>query len=142
MQLKKLKKKQTMKVSNMETAFDKWMKDIDNCPVFEKIYNTYIRDTFSDCTNNILYRLFHFVRMESFRAGQKSERDKHRWIPITERNPTKDDGHFCKCNDGTEYVEVIVKDIHNDVYADGYCLNKQSWVPNNLYIDWQPLPEV
>jgi hypothetical protein len=30
------------------------------------------------------------IQHESFRAGAQSERDKHRWIPITERLPEPD----------------------------------------------------
>jgi hypothetical protein len=29
---------------------------------------------------------------QAFEAGQQSERDKHRWIPVTERLPTEKDG--------------------------------------------------
>jgi len=64
---------------------------------FEEYSKTYssktqsLYDTIGAVSKFLIPDLDRF-RQESYGAGQQSERDKHRWIPVTERYPNEHDG--------------------------------------------------
>lgn len=86
-------------------------------------------------------------RQESYEAGQQSERDKHRWIPVTERLPTEKDGQKCSVYVGKKEelhkncVSVLTSDCIR-VSQECFDLDKKEFCINNDAIaKWQPLPE-
>lgn len=85
-------------------------------------------------------------RQESYEAGQQSEREKHRWIPVTERLPTKHDGKP-EYEGDERYTRIIV-------HITEYYGKKWDRVMEIRFFEgtdfsqfcykfdkWQPLPE-
>ncbi|VVB60745.1 Uncharacterised protein [uncultured archaeon] len=57
------------------------------------------------------------VLQVGYEAGQQSERDKHRWIPVTERLPTENDGK--PEYEGDERYTRIIVHIKNIMVKNG-----------------------
>ena len=91
-----------------------------------------------------------------YEAGQQSERDKHRWIPVTERLPDEYEVVFIKykgCND--EIKTCAGYYAHYAPSEDEIGYGENMYIPyfdddDDHYsmlsyyeiISWQPLPEV
>lgn len=94
------------------------------------------------------------ISREAFQAEQQSERDKNRWIPVTERLPTEKDGVVSKVGEwdfgfgnidddyvGDKIISVLTSDgktSHENIYD----FDKKEFTANYNVIKWQPLPEV
>lgn len=80
-------------------------------------------------------------RQESYEAGQQSEREKHRWIPVTERLPTKHDGET-ELYEAHNTVEVLIKRYIDGKYYYTVCLFflDTNTFPLDCVVSWQPLP--
>ena len=75
---------------------------------------------------------------DAFEAGQQSERNKHRWIPVTERLPTEKDGDY---DNEHNCVIVNVKFSDNSV-SSAFCdLSEKYFECLRKPVSWQPLPE-
>lgn len=83
---------------------------------------------------------------EAYKAGQQSERDKYRWIPVTERLPTENDGKP-EYEGDERYTRIIV-------HITEYYGKKWDRVMEIRFFEgtdfsqfcykfdkWQPLPE-
>jgi hypothetical protein len=105
------------------TEFDKWYNDYSLCRDDEHITR--------------------WSMEKAFEAGAQSERDKHRWIPVTERLPETGVRVFIKSEFRAMQIglllEVSISNIsmfiwHDDNYV-GICES------HDKVISWQPLPE-
>jgi hypothetical protein len=68
------------------------------------------------------------------KAGIESEKEKHRWIPVTERLPEDDEQILTKSRDGSILMMFYYKKQFC-LYIDG-----QNCCANDIIV-WQPLPE-
>jgi hypothetical protein len=104
------------------TAFEKWIES-DATTDFMEASEKHIKDS----KNMDMFKII-------FEAGAQSERDKHRWIPITERLP-EDDEHVLGLSSE--------KGVFICAYVSGYgWAGDSDFDPCTDIVAWQPLPGV
>ena len=81
------------------------------------------------------------------KAGIESEQEKRRWIPTTERLPTKEDGEVIRSyaydSSVVYYIVVIIKTKElNYSIPSKFYFDKNNFSDKYTVIAWKPLPEV
>jgi len=82
-----------------------------------------------------------------YSAGEKSEREKYRLIPVTERLPNENDGEVHKnCGWGERHCDFIkvLASLEGEKYLSTELFNltdEKFEVNDNTVIAWKPLPE-
>jgi hypothetical protein len=101
------------------TEFDKWYNDYSLCRDDEHITR--------------------WSMEKAFEAGAQSERDKHRWIPVTERLPEDGILVLAKFHQNEEYKEHY--EIVQQFNKNWYNMIMEHPFSESEPIAWQPLPE-
>ena len=111
-----------------------------------KEFEKWFRDIYRCCDEDSVLCAFEKDSQDAFEAGQQSERNKHRWIPVTERLPTENDGKP-EYEGDERYTRIIV-------HITEYYGKKWDRVMEIRFFEgtdfsqfcykfdkWQPLPE-
>lgn len=122
-----------------DKEFEKWLKSMNDKDEGTKLLELCSQGEWDHYLPD--YRDIEKIQQEAYEAGQRSERNKHRWILVTERLPTEKDGKKYT-EHGDSMVDVVVCDCNAEIYTCSYNLRKNDWECGyDGHVKWQPLPE-